>query len=154
MNTSQTRPRPPSVRTLGTQYLVTLGDGSVHVVGKDKRCHVCHDRCQAVAVVRRHLQHGGQRAPDETPEPESKAIHCDPMPSSCPICGSPVARDTILDHRTRGTGWRCAQGGTAHLYQHRYAHLKAWFCGEGAKRHHMFIPTDSPIQFAQMPQTA
>ena len=51
------------VRILGNQYLVVL-DGRSHVVGKDRRCHTCHDECTAVAEVARYLKAGGQRAPD------------------------------------------------------------------------------------------
>jgi hypothetical protein len=42
------------VRILGNQYLVVI-DGHTHVVGKDRRCHTCHDECTAVSELARYL---------------------------------------------------------------------------------------------------
>ena len=132
-----------SVRVIGTQYLVVL-NGQSHVVGKDKRCHTCPDTgevCPAVYAVARHLKEGGRRAPDtlsHPPRPPARAL------PACPICGSPVEAVPALDKVKDGRGWRCTEGGYAHFYLHRYGHLKEWFCGEGARRHAMFIPDEPP----------
>jgi len=127
------------VRILGTRYMVTT-DAGVHVVGKDKRCHTCPDDgtiCPAVYAVARYLKAGGQRAPDELPAPPRAKSRSLP---ACPICGAPVQADHTLDRAERGPGWRCTEGGYAHLYMHRYGHLKEWFCGAGAERHAIFLP--------------
>jgi hypothetical protein len=132
-----------TVRVLGTQYLVVI-DGHSHVVGKDKRCHTCRNNgepCPAVHAVARYLKAGGRRAPDTLPAPPRSAPKMLPV---CPICGAEVERDVVLDDARRGPGWRCTEGGYEHLFLHRYSHLKAWFCGEGAKRHAMFLP-DEPL---------
>ncbi len=138
-------PQTPSVaqvHILGTQYLVVIDD-QTHVVGKDKRCHTCPDEgtvCPAVYAVARYLKAGGPRAPDTLPAPPRAR----PQPlSPCPICGAPVQADHALDRAGRGPGWRCTEGGYAHLYLHRYPNAQKWFCGEGARRHSMFI-SDEP----------
>jgi len=49
----------------------------------------------------------------------------------CPICGAPTEAEEIGDK----SGWVCIEGGYAHYYQARYAHLQAWFTsGEGNLR--------------------
>lgn len=135
------------VQILGTQYLVII-DGKSHIVGKDKKCHTCGDKgetCPAVYAVARYLREGGARAPDALPTPPRRKP--EPPLSACPICGAAVERDAVMDNARRGLGWRCRAGGYVHLYLHRYDHLKAWYCGEGAKRHAMFIP-DEPEAIA------
>ena len=135
------------VRILGNQYLVVF-DGQTHVVGKDRRCHTCNDECTAVAEVARYLKAGGQRAPDIVP---TRARTSSPLPP-CPICGAAVVVDHVLDRLKYGPGWRCSEGGYAHLFLHRYGHLKAWFCGEGARRHAMFVPDEPPAVQLRLPE--
>jgi len=137
------------VRILGNQYLVTTDE--VHIVGKDKKCHTCRDNgepCPAVYAVARYLKAGGQRAPDAVP---TRARTPDPL-SPCPICGAAVIVDHVLDRLRHGPGWRCTEGGYAHLFLHRYGHLKAWFCDEGARRHAMFLPDEPPAVQLRLPE--
>ena len=125
------------VNILGSQYLVTM-EGKQHVVGKDRRCHTCHDRCPAVTEVARCLKAGGRRAPDTVPtrpHPPQPATELPP----CPICGAKAARDRGMDHPRYGTGWKCTEGGCTHVYLARYGHLKDWFTREGRERHRMFV---------------
>ena len=136
------------VRILGDQYLVTM-DGKSHVVGKDRMCHTCHDKCPAVLEVARHLRAGGRRAPDvpqTRPRPPQPAAELPP----CPICGAQALRDRGMDHPRHGIGWKCAEGGYAHLYLARYGHLKDWFTREGRERHHMFVRDDGEAVIAQL----
>ena len=60
--------------------------------------------------------------------------------------------DHVLDRLKHGPGWRCTEGGYAHLFLHRYGHLKAWFCGEGARRHAMFLPDEPPAVQLRLPE--
>ena len=123
------------VNILGSQYLVSM-EGKKHVVGKDRMCHTCHDRCPAVTEVARYLKAGGQRAPDTVPaRPPQPATEMPP----CPICGAKAARDRGMDHPKHGMGWKCTANGYAHLYLARYGHLKDWFTREGRERHWMFV---------------
>ena len=142
------------VRILGNQYLVVL-DGHSHVVGKDRRCHTCNDECMAVAEVARYLKAGGQRAPDAVSpirgSTTARARTLAPLPA-CPVCGAPVVVDHVLDRLKHGVGWRCTEGGYAHLFLHRYGYLKAWFCGEGARRHAMFLPDEPPAVQLRLPE--
>lgn len=127
--------KDPPVYIVGTDYLAVI-DGKAHLVGKDRKCHVCQpgQKCDAVKIVARYLKAGGQRAPDMLVSQRNV------VDFKCPVCGSDVTRDVVLDN-WRGIGWRCKQGGYAHLYQHRYGHLKEWYCSEGARRHEIFIET-------------
>lgn len=137
------------VRILGNQYLVVI-DGQSHIVSKDRRCHTCNDdQCTAVNEVARYLRAGGQRAPDRLP---TQMRASNPLPP-CPICGAAVVVDHVLDHPKYGPGWRCTEGGYAHLFLHRYGHLKAWFCGEGKRRHAMFLPDEPPAVQLRLPET-
>jgi len=126
----------PAVVIFGTHYLVMLG-GRAHVVGKDRACACpAHDKSEAVYIVARYLAAGGARAPDVVPVPPR--IRPTPLPP-CPICGAEVVPDYVLDRAQYGRGWRCTEGGYTHLWMHRYGHLKEWYCGEGARRHAIFI---------------
>ena len=137
----------PQVRILGNQYLVVL-DGHTHIVGKDRRCHTCNDVCTAVDQVAHYLKAGGQRAPDIVP-PRARVPNSLPL---CPSCGAAVAVDHVLDHPKHGPGWRCTEGGYAHLFLHRYAHLKTWFCAEGKRRHAIFLPEEPPAVQLPLPE--
>lgn len=139
------------VHILGTRYLAVV-NGRLHIVGKDRRCHTCNDnQCEAVNEVARYLKAGGQRAPDKLPAAPGK--HPLVLPA-CPICGAAVERDAVLDNAQHGPGWRCTAGGYEHLYLHRYAYLKAWFCGEGVKRHAMFLPDEPSAVQLRLPVVA
>ena len=142
---------PTQVSILGDQYLVVMGDKR-HVVGKDRVCHTCHDRCPAVREVARYLKAGGQRAPDVPALPPRPPGPVGALPP-CPICGAEAVRAGGMDHPTRGLGWTCSASGNAHLYLARYGHLKEWFTREGRERHHMFVRDDgeaviTPLELA------
>ena len=125
---------PIEVTIVGTQYMVTGLPGDLpHMVNKSKQCH-CGGDCGAVSAVAAYLRAGGHRAPDELPLWE-KGTQMSRIPDMCPICDEPV-----ISTGHYSTPWACENGGYAHYYEHRYGHLKAWYNGEGARRHAMFIP--------------
>lgn len=117
------------VKILGSSYVVTLYDGSRHLVCKDRTCRVCGGACPAVDAVKAYLQNGGERAPDAF---EGGAMENDEKnfrrfwtwPRVCPVCGGATVSDRVMHHRTYGAGWKCSEGGYVCLYRHRYAHLK------------------------------
>ena len=107
---------PPSVSVQGYQYLVDFETGApirFHWVSKDKTCSCGDLGCEAIDVVRQHLQAGGQRAPEPLD------------PAACPICGGKTHRDRNWDGKyTKEPGWRCEKGGLRHFLEAKAERIK------------------------------
>lgn len=115
----------PTVRVAGYAYLVDMGPGvkpRLHTVHKDRSCNCCQPDCPAVQTVAEWLKAGRiERAP------EPPAGYTPYLPSACPVCGTNVVADHTLSSRTRGIGWHCLSGGTAHYWQSKWEALRGWF---------------------------
>jgi hypothetical protein len=108
-------PSPVTVAVNGYFYAVDLGHGVQprhHRVGSNAVC-ACYlgKLCPAVDLVREHLADGGERAPEPPPGYYPVA------PAQCPVCGAEAAYEKSLSSKTRGAGWRCTNGGSAHYWQ-------------------------------------
>ena len=98
-------------------YQVDLGAGvhpRYHAVSAEGVCTcILGEDCPAVSALQRHLAAGGERIPDPP-------LGYTPVrPKACPICRAKTLHEPLLTSRQRGMGWRCAEGGTAHYWEHR-----------------------------------
>jgi hypothetical protein len=111
------------ITILGYFYAVDFGPHvrpCQHRVGKNAIC-TCYlgELCPAVEVVRAYLANGGEQTPE--PPPGYYPV----FPLKCPICHSKVTYDNTLSSNTRGAGWRCVLGGSAHYWE-RMVQVTAW----------------------------
>lgn len=105
--------KEPTVVTSQYCYIITgVATGGIHVVHKNGKC-ICGlgAKCEAVALVKRYLTDGGQRASNPP------ADYWPFMPEVCPVCGNSVENEPRLMSESHGMGWKCTVSGTLHYWQ-------------------------------------
>jgi hypothetical protein len=91
-----------------------------HTVSYNFHCS-CYldDDCPAFFAVKQYLQEGGEKA--RNPQPG----YFPAVPHTCPLCGSKTGYQPNLSSPSRGIGWECQKGGTAHYWRYELACLQA-----------------------------